>query len=40
MYYNMNSYKSSNGRIDIINKTQGPDISSLFAIYDKIPANQ
>jgi len=36
----MNSYKSSNGRVDIINKTQGPDISKLFAIYDKIPANQ
>ena len=40
MYYNMNSYKSSNGRIDIINKTQAPDISNLFAMYDKIPANQ
>ena len=40
MYYNMNSYKSSNGRVDIINKTQSPDISSLFALYDKIPANQ
>jgi hypothetical protein len=36
----MNSYKSSNGRVDIINKTQSPDISSLFALYDKIPANQ
>jgi len=36
----MNNYKSSNGRVDIINKTQGPDISNLFAIYDKIPANQ
>ena len=36
----MDNYKSSNGRIDIINKTQGPDISNLFAIYDKIPANQ
>ena len=32
--------KSSNGRVDIINKTQGPDISNLFAMYDKIPANQ
>ena len=31
---------TSNGRINIINKTQGPDISKLFAIYDKIPANQ
>ena len=40
MYYNMNSYKSSNGRVDIINKTQGPDISNLFCMYDKIPANQ
>jgi len=40
MYYNMNSYKSSNGRVDIVNKTQGPDISNLFAMYDKIPANQ
>jgi hypothetical protein len=40
MYYNMNSYKSSNGRVDIINKTQGPDLCKLFAIYDKIPANQ
>ena len=40
MYYNMNSTKSSNGRIDIINKTQSPDITNLFAMYDKIPANQ
>ena len=40
MYYNMNTYKSSNGRVDIINKTQGPEISNLFAMYDKIPANQ
>lgn len=31
--------KSSNGRIDLLNKTQ-PDISNLFAMYDKIPANQ
>jgi hypothetical protein len=36
----MNSYKTSNGRVNIINKTQGPDISNLFAMYDKIPANQ
>jgi hypothetical protein len=36
----MNNYKTSNGRIDIINKTQGPDISNLFSMYDKIPANQ
>ena len=40
MYYIMNSNKSSNGRVDIINKTQAPDISNLFAMYDKIPANQ
>ena len=40
MYYNMNSTKSSNGRVDIINKTQTPDLSNLFAMYDKIPANQ
>jgi len=32
--------KSSNGRVDIINRTQGPDITNLFAMYDKIPANQ
>jgi hypothetical protein len=31
--------KSSNGRINITNK-EGPDISNLFAMYDKIPANQ
>lgn len=36
----MNSYKSSNGRIDIINKTQAPNLTNLFAMYDKIPANQ
>ena len=36
----MNNNKSSNGRIDIINKTQSPDLSNLFAMYDKIPANQ
>ena len=40
MYYNMNSTKSSNGRVDIIIKTQAPDLSNLFAMYDKIPANQ
>jgi hypothetical protein len=40
MYYNMNNTKSSNGRVDIINRTQSPDISNLFAMYDKIPANQ
>ena len=34
------NFISSNGRVDIINKTQGPDISNLFAMYDKIPANQ
>lgn len=31
--------KSSNGRVDIISK-QPPDIGNLFALYDKIPANQ
>lgn len=36
----MDTHKISNGRIDIINKTQTPDISKLFAMYDKIPANQ
>jgi hypothetical protein len=44
IYYNMNDIKSygkiANGRVDIINKTQGPDIGNLFAMYDKIPANQ
>ena len=40
MYYIMNSTKSSNGRVDIINKMHAPDISNLFAMYDKIPANQ
>jgi hypothetical protein len=30
--------KSSNGRVDIINKE--PDLCNLFAMYDKIPANQ
>jgi hypothetical protein len=36
----MNNTKISNGRVDIINKTQAPDITNLFAMYDKIPANQ
>ena len=40
MYYNMNSSKSSNGRVNIMNNTESPDISKLFAMYDKIPANQ
>jgi hypothetical protein len=31
--------KSSNGRVDIINK-EGPDLCNLFSMYDKIPANQ
>lgn len=31
--------KSSNGRVDILNK-QPPDLANLFAMYDKIPANQ
>jgi hypothetical protein len=30
--------KTSNGRVDIINKQ--PDLCNLFALYDKIPANQ
>lgn len=46
MYYNMNNNMvknsntdrgSSNGRIDLLNP---PDISNLFAMYDRIPANQ
>jgi hypothetical protein len=37
--------RSSNGRVDILtnknkNKAEAPDISNLFAMYDKIPANQ
>jgi len=36
----MNSTKSSNGRVDIINKMESPDICNLFSMYDKIPANQ
>jgi len=35
-----NSKNTNNGRVDIISKTEGPDISQLFAMYDKIPANQ
>ena len=31
--------RSSNGRVDILSKEM-PDISNLFAMYDKIPANQ
>jgi hypothetical protein len=34
----MNSTKSTNGRVNIIKQT--PDISKLFDMYDKIPANQ
>ena len=30
--------KTSNGRVDIIHKQ--PDLCNLFALYDKIPANQ
>jgi len=40
VYYNMNNQKSSNGRVDIVNRIQAPDISKLFGMYDKIPANQ
>ena len=36
----MNSAKSSNGRVDVFGSKEGPDISNLFAMYDKIPANQ
>jgi hypothetical protein len=36
----MNSIPTTNGRIDIINRTESPDITELFAMYDKIPANQ
>ena len=36
----MNTYTISNGRVNILNKTQQPDLSNLFAMYDKIPANQ
>lgn len=38
--YIMNCAKTYNGRIDRNNTMQGPDISSLFKMYDKIPANQ
>jgi len=31
--------KSSNGRVNLLSK-EAPDISNLFALYDKIPANQ
>ncbi len=34
----MNSTKTTNGRVNIIK--QSPDISKLFDMYDKIPANQ
>ena len=36
----MDSLKSTNGRVDILTKKEAPDISNLFAMYDKIPANQ
>ena len=36
----MYNTKSTNGRVDIVNKTQSPDIKNLFSLYDKIPANQ
>jgi hypothetical protein len=36
--------RSSNGRVDILTSkkasAEAPDISNLFAMYDKIPANQ
>lgn len=36
------SQPPSNGRVDILQRksTQPPDISALFNLYDKIPANQ
>ena len=36
----MNYNKTFNGRINITNKTKGPEISKLFEMYDKIPVNQ
>ena len=37
----MNNTKSSNGRVNIMSNSKGqPDIRNLFAMYDKIPANQ
>ena len=36
----MNYDKTFNGRINITNKTKGPEISKLFEMYDKIPVNQ
>ncbi len=36
----MNSAKSSNGRVNVFGSKEAPDISNLFAMYDKIPANQ
>jgi len=35
---NRSNGRGSNGRVDIINKQ--PDLCNLFAMYDKIPANQ
>lgn len=40
MYYNMNSSKISNGRVNLMSSSESPDIAKLFAMYDKIPANQ
>lgn len=40
MYYNMNSSNNSNGRVALMNNPDSPDIIQLFAMYDKIPANQ
>lgn len=36
----MNFEKSTNGRIDILNKSQTPSLENLFSMYDKIPAHQ
>jgi hypothetical protein len=37
-YSQSSNGKVSNGRVDIMNKQ--PDLCNLFAMYDKIPANQ
>lgn len=34
------SNSGNNGRIKMLNKQQSPDISKLFQMYDRIPANQ
>lgn len=39
-YTNINTNTNNNGRINLLNKQQSPDISKLFQMYDRIPANQ